>query len=110
MRPTVNAALQAALTVTQQRRRYKELRFYHRRPRIRLPGLSVTRARRRKGGFVTFAQNSLKRPQTLRGQQNLLLPPVGAYAGLVSNYSVKKQTAIHVLTASERRDDAWPQF
>lgn len=101
----VTAGLHAASTTLQQHRRYKELRFYHRRPRIRLPGNVVTRARRRKGGFVTFARNSLKRPHTLRGRENLLLPPATTYSGLTSTHTFRKSVALDALSAAEQYED-----
>jgi len=98
--------LNSRSTLLRHQRRYQELRFYHHRPRTRLPGLAVSRSRRRKGGLVTFARNTLKRPRTLSGWENLLLPPVDANATFNANYSVKKQMGLGVLSASQQHEDA----
>ena len=102
----ISTTLQSHVALTHQNRHYKELQFYHRRPRTRLPGLAVTRMRRRKGGFVTFARNSLKRPRTLAGREHLLLPPANTYSTLSVNYSVKKQVGPSVFAASPQHEDA----
>ena len=101
----ISTTLQSHAILAQQRRRYAELRFYHRRPRTRLPGLAVTRMRRRKGGFVTFTRNSLKRPRTLSGREQLFLPPVNTSSTLSANYNIKKQVGLNALVASQQHED-----
>lgn len=65
--------------LSQQQHRRRELRYYRKRPRLRLGKTRVTRRRRRKANLGLFARRSLKRPQTLAGMKNLLLPPLAAY-------------------------------
>ena len=92
-------------------RRYRELRFYRKRPPIRLPKTEVTRRRRRKAGLVTFVRNSLKRPQTLLGRQNLLLPPIAAYAAVTSLYAPGNAPGNQRLFAvADKPEDDWPLF
>jgi len=94
-----------------RRLRGDEVRFYHRRPRLRLPYTDVVRYRRRKAGLVTFTRNSLKQPRTLRGQQNLLLPPVAAYIASKSGYlRGVTPTAWKRLSPATRREDEWAVF
>jgi ribosomal protein S4 len=99
-----------ALLLSIRARRYKELRFYHRRPGLRLPNVTVTRRRRRKAGHVTFVQNSLKRPRTRKGQQNVLLPPVLSYTSARTGYSANTTGVFSALSAKMQHKDAWPRF
>jgi len=84
VKPVHGSTLLKNSLLLMQQRRQKELRFYHKRLRIRLPGTKMTRKRRRKGGLVTFVRNALKRPKTLYGQQNLLLPSATSYVAAAS--------------------------
>ena len=70
---------QARVELSRQQHRRHEFQFYHKRPRLRLPRTTVTRRRRRKGGLGLFARHTLKRPRTLLGVKNLLLPPRKVY-------------------------------
>jgi len=110
LRKYTRVELLSERSVTRQRSHYMAARIIHRRPKLRLPNTALTRARSRKGGLIAFAQNPLKRPRTLAGRKNLLLPPVNFYS------TVKKVRgpghAIHsrTLTRYTRREDALPIF
>jgi hypothetical protein len=69
--------LRRAIARLQHRRR--ELRYYRKYPRLRLAKTKVTRRRRRKANLGLFARRSLKRPKTLLGVKNFLLPPAVIY-------------------------------
>lgn len=104
-------ATQATLNLLQQRLRYKELRFYRRSPTIRLPNTEITRRRRRKAGRVLFSRNTLKRPQTLRGLRNLLLPPATAYSSVTNNYVATHTRAARAnLEPLMQPEDEYPLF
>jgi hypothetical protein len=65
----------ALLLIARQQRR-KEQFFYHNKTLPSLPRTKQTKRGLRQMGRGLFARNSLKRPQTLLGVKNLLLPPV----------------------------------
>ena len=91
------------VTLQRLRRRYRELRFYHKRPLIRLPNVAGTRRRRRKGGLIVFTRNSLKRPQTLLGRQNLLLPPLNTRSNVVAVTASRTSSSLQTVLAAARR-------
>jgi hypothetical protein len=104
------ASLQAAATLNRQNRRYREIRFYHNRPKMRLPRTRVTRRRRRKAGLVTFARNSLQKPQSLLGQAHTLLPPVNAYSRTTVKRVLGFTPTAASLTVYKRRTEQHPRF
>lgn len=102
--------IQAEGLLSQQLKRYHAAQLVHRRSKLRLPGVSVTRPRRRKSGLVAFVRNSLKRPQTLRGRQQQFLPPVNAYTALRAAYRQTQVTNPNTFHAYERREETSPLF
>lgn len=115
-KPAHFAQPQAAAThftadLVKRRLQHHEAHFYHKRPQLRLPYTDVTRYRRRKAGLVTFTRNSLKQPRTLRGQQNLLLPPIATYGASKGGYRAGAISDIRKCFAlAARRGDEWPVF
>jgi len=102
--------IQAEGLLSQQLKRYHAAQLVHRRSKLRLPDVSVTRIRRRKSGLVAFARNSLKRPQTLRGRQQQFLPPVNARTALKAAYRRIQAANPNALHAYEKREDTLPLF
>lgn len=109
-RSFVADSIRSAAELRQQQRRYRELRLYHQRPKLRLPGTRMTRSRRRKSGLNTFLRNSLKRPRTLLGQQSLLFPPVRALSSGTKTQLTGYTPRANALLAYEHRDEALPIF
>lgn len=104
------ASLHAVATLNRQDRHYREVQFYHSRPKMRLPQTSITRNRRRKAGLVTFARNSLQQPRTLLGQARALLPPVNAYSRATVKHIVGFAPRATSLAVYERRANLLPIF
>jgi hypothetical protein len=96
--------------LSRQQRRYRELQFYHRRPKLRLPNTAMARHRRRKSGLVVFIRNSLKRPKTRVGCQRLFLPPVASLSVASTRLTVGHTVSESTFAAYERHDDAHPVF
>jgi len=104
------AEMRGEALLFQKQRRYRAFQITHRRPKLRLPGVKITRFRRRKSGLVAFTHNSLKQPRTLAGQQHQLLPPVSAYGFAIKYRHLGRGFDAHTLTAYERRHEALPVF
>lgn len=104
------ARLSADAALTREDRRYRELQFYHNRPKMRLPQTRVTRKRRRKAGLVTFIRNSLQQPRSLLVQSRTLLPPARAYSHVTAKRAVGFAPTAASLAAYEKRDDLLPVF
>lgn len=102
--------LKAEAALNRQDRRYRELQFYHNRPRMRLPQTRVTRGRRRKAGLVTFVRNSLQQATSLLGKSRTLLPPVNVYSRVTAKHAVGFAPTATSLAAYERRDGLLPVF
>jgi hypothetical protein len=102
--------IQAEGLLSQQLKRYRAAQLVHRRPKLRLPGVSMTRTRRRRSGFVAFVRNSLKRPKTLGGRQQQFLPPVNAHTALKATYRRIQITNPNAFHAYEQRDETSPLF
>ena len=96
--------------LTLQKRKYLELRFYHRRPHVRLGGTAITRRRRRYGGLVTFTRNSLRQPSTVLGQQQRLLPPINPYGALRRSYVSAHLLGRTTLNTYTHRRESLPIF
>jgi len=94
----------------QKRRRYRASQIVHRRPKMRLPNVEITRARRRKSGHVTFIANMLKRPKTLVGRQRQLLPPINSYNVVAKAYGRGQAFDVNALRAYEHREETLPIF
>lgn len=102
--------LQATATLNRRDRRYRELRFYHNRPKMRLPRTRITRRRRRKAGLVTFARNSLQQARSLLGQARMLLPPTNAYSRITAKRIMGFVPTAASLVAYKRRTESHPRF
>jgi hypothetical protein len=102
--------IQAEKLLSQKLKRYHAAQFVHRRSKLRLPGVSMTRTRRRRSGLVAFVRNSLKRPQTLRGRQQQFLPPVNAHTALKATYRRIQAINPNAFHAYEQREDTLPLF
>jgi hypothetical protein len=102
--------IQAEGLLSQQLKRYHAAQLVHRRSKLRLPGVSMTRTRRRRSGLVAFVRNSLKRPQTLRGRQQQFLPPVNARTTLKATYRRIQAANPNAFHAYEQREDTLPLF
>jgi hypothetical protein len=102
--------IQAERLLSQQLKRYHAAQLVHRRSKLRLPDVSVTRIRRRKSGLVAFVRNSLKRPQTLRGRQQQFLPPVNARTTLKAAYRRLQAANPNAFHAYEQKEDTLPLF
>lgn len=96
--------------LSQQLKRYHAAQLVHRRSKLRLPGVSMTRTRRRRSGLVAFVRNSLKRPQTLRGRQQQFLPPANAHTVFKAAYRQIQVTNLNTFHAYEQRADRLPLF
>jgi hypothetical protein len=59
---------------------------------------------------VLFARNSLKRPQTLQGQQNVLLPPAKAYTALTQELKYGRRFSEQVLLPITGIEYKYPRF
>lgn len=104
------SSLRDEASLSRQQRRYRELQFYRRRLKLRLPNTAITRQRRRKSGLVAFVRNSLKRPKTRAGQQRLLLPPALSLSAASKLPGTGRMISDNTLAAYERHDDAHPIF
>jgi len=102
--------LDAEAALSRQERHYREIQFYHNRPKMRLPQTRVTRGRRRKAGVVTFVRNSLQPARSLLGQSRSLLPPINAYSRATATHAVGFVTTATSLAAYEPRADLLPIF
>jgi hypothetical protein len=89
---------------------YKELQFYHSRPKMRLPQTQVTRRRRRRAGLTTFTRNSLQPAHTVLGQVRLLLPPTTSYNRALTQRTVGFVPTTRSLMVYKRRPNALPIF
>jgi len=89
---------------------YKELQFYHNRPKMRLPQTQVTRRRRRKAGLTTFTRNSLQPAHTATGRARLLLPPTTFYNRAPTQRTVGFVPTTRSLMVYKRRPNALPIF
>lgn len=69
----------ATLTVRSERTRLIEARYYRTRAKLRLPNQGVKGPERKRQGLRLFARHTLKRPKTVIGRGNLLLPVANAY-------------------------------
>lgn len=104
------ASLQAEAALSRQDRHYREVQFYHNRPKLRLPQTPVTRSRRRKAGLVTFARNSLQPARSPLGQSLVFLPPVNAYSRATAKRAVGFASTATSLAAYENRNELSPIF
>lgn len=102
--------IQAEGLLSQQLKRYHAAQLVHRRSKLRLPNVSMTRTRRRRSGLVAFVRNSLKRPQTSRGRQQQFLPPVNARTALKATYRRIQAANPNAFHAYEQREDTLPLF
>jgi len=102
--------IQAEGLLSQQLKRYHAAQLVYRRSKLRLPGVSMTRTRRRRSGLVAFVRNSLRRPQTLRGRQQQFLPPVSARTTLKATYRRIQAANPNAFHAYEQREDRLPLF
>lgn len=76
---TTQASRAATLAVRSQRTRLLEARYYRTRAKLRLPNQRVKRQERKREGLRLFARHTLKKPKTVTGRGNLLLPAANAY-------------------------------
>jgi hypothetical protein len=106
----LRATLQAASALERKRLHYRELKFYHNRPRLRLPEQIMTRSRKRKAGLVTFVRDSLQHTRTTLGQVRTLLPPSSAYSSTVTKQAQLLNLTQDTLMSYARRDDLLPIF
>lgn len=102
--------LEAKATLKQEQRRYQELQFYRRQPKLSLPDTVITRQRKRRSGKVVFTRNLLRQPITSGGQQKMLLPPVKAYTASTKVYVTGQPLSPTALALSEQREDTHPVF
>lgn len=102
--------LRAAAIIARERRAYREMRTYRRRPKLRLPGVAVSRTRKRHSGLATFARNSLRVPKTLLGRKRLLLPPISVYSQALKTHSIGHTPTRNTLTSYHQRVDNQPIF
>jgi hypothetical protein len=102
--------LDAEAALSRQERHYREIQFYHNRPKMRLPQTRVTRGRRRKAGLVTFVRNSLQPARNLIGQSRYLLPPVNAYSRVTAAHAVGFAPTATSLAVYKPRADLLPIF
>lgn len=107
---TASALLQAAAILDRRSLHYRELKFYHNRPSLRLPELAVTRNRKRKAGLVTFTKNSLPNATNLLAQSLSLLPPASAYTSAKVRRTPALAPAPATLLSYRRRTDLLPIF
>lgn len=106
----VTTAVRAAAALQTQSLRYRELRVYRRRLKLRLPQLEITRHRRRKGGHVAFATNSLKQPKTFAGLRQQFLPPENVKRIIGVDYGDAGIVSSIVYTPTEQYEDRWARY
>lgn len=107
---TLYASAQARSALDRENLYYRELKFYHNRPRLRLPELAITRSRKRKAGLTTFTRNSLEYTRSPLGQARTLLPPANLYSSAVVKQAPAFSPTAATLMSYVRRDDLLPVF
>jgi hypothetical protein len=103
-------ASQAVSALERKRLHYRELKFYHNRPKLRLPELTMTRRRKRKAGLATFTRDSLLHTRSAAGQARSLLPPTNIYSSIAVKQVQAFSPVADTLVSYVRRDDLSPVF